>query len=176
MKKTLCVLLAIMMLALTLLPGCASDQPKEHEPLTMMTANFVYKDLLEGFAEFAPEVKIELTSYSGSNMTAYMRNSLKAGDIPDIYATTYLQGIDQMKNNLIDLSKYGFVNNYTDSMLRAVNVDGGIYLLPAFYSIYGMYYNKTVFEKYGWEVPNSFEELVALYWFPETRPQPCKES
>ena len=138
------------------------EPAKEHEPLTMITANFVYKDLLDGFAEYAPEVKIDLISYSGSNMTAYTRNSLKAGQIPDIYATSYLQDANAMKDNLIDLSKYGFVNNYTDSMLRTVSVDGGIYLLPAFYNIFGMYYNKTVFEKYGWEVPQSFEELLEL--------------
>ena len=140
----------------------AQETPKEHEPLTMETANLVYKDLLDGFAEYAPEVKIDLISYSGSNLTAYTRNALKAGQIPDIYATTYLQNADAMKDNLIDLSKYGFVNNYTDTMLRSVNVDGGIYMLPTYYNIFGMYYNKTVFEKYGWEVPNSFEELVEL--------------
>ena len=150
------------LLALTLLVSLAPVHAEEHEPLTLLTANFVYKDLLDGFAEYAPEVNIELVSYSGSNMTAYTRNSLKAGDITDIYATTYMQGADAMKDNLIDLSKYGFVNNYTDAMLRGVNVDGGIYLLPAFYNIFGIYYNKTVFEKYGWEVPQSFEELLAL--------------
>ena len=88
------------------------EPAKEHEPLTMITANFVYKDLLDGFAEYAPEVNIDLISYSGSNMTAYTRNSLKAGQIPDIYATSYLQDANVMKDNLIDLSKYGFVNNY----------------------------------------------------------------
>ena len=158
MRKLFSILLAICLLATVPAPVYA----EEHEPLTMITANFVYKDLLEGFAEFAPEVNIELVSYSGSNMTAYTRNSLKAGDITDIYATTYIQDADAMKENLIDLSKYGFVNNYTDAMLRTVSVDGGIYLLPAFYNILGMYYNKTVFEKYGWDVPQSFEELLEL--------------
>ncbi len=150
------------LLALTLLVSLTPVHAEEHEPLTMVTANFISKELLDGFAEYAPEVKFEFVPYNGSNMTAYMRNSLKAGDITDIYATTYMQGADAMKDNLIDLSKYGFVNNYTDAMLRGVNVDGGIYLLPAFYNIFGIYYNKTVFEKYGWEVPQSFEELLAL--------------
>ena len=157
MKKLLSILLVILLLATSI-----SAFAEKHAPLTMITANFVYKDLLDGFAEFAPEVNIELISYCGPNMTAYTRNSLKAGDIPDIYVTTYLQGADAMKDNLIDLSKYGFVNNYTDAMLRTVNVDGGIYLLPAYYNIFGIYYNKTVFEKYGWEVPQSFEELLEL--------------
>lgn len=150
------------LLALTLLVSLTPVHAEEHEPLTMVTANFISKELLDGFAEYAPEVKFEFVPYNGSNMTAYMRNSLKAGDITDIYTTTYMQGADAMKDNLIDLSKYGFVNNYTDAMLRGVNVDGGIYLLPAFYNIFGIYYNKTVFEKYGWEVPQSFEELLAL--------------
>ena len=163
MKKLLSVLLALVLLAPILLgSACSSGQSGEHVPLTMLTGSFVYKDLLDGFAEFAPDVQVELVSYSGSNLTAYTRNSLKAGQIPDIYTTTYLQDANAMKDNLIDLSKYGFVNNYTDAMLRTVSVDGGIYLLPAFYNIFGIYYNKTVFAKYGWEVPQSFEELVEL--------------
>ena len=157
MKKGLGILLALILLV-SLTPVHA----EEHAPLTMLSANFLSVDLMNGFAEYAPEVNIEVVSYSGSNMTAYARNSLKAGDITDIYATTYMQGADAMKENLIDLSKYGFVNNYTDSMLRSVSVDGGIYLLPAFYNIFGIYYNKTVFEKYNWEVPQSFEELLEL--------------
>lgn len=160
MKKLLCILLALSLLVSTAF--VYADEPDGHEPLTMLTANFVYKDLLDGFAEYAPEVNIDLISYCGPNMTAYMRNSLKAGQIPDIYATTYMQDADAMKDNLVDLSQYGFVNNYTDSMLRGVSVDGAIYMLPAFYNIFGIYYNKTVFEKYGWEVPQSFEELLEL--------------
>lgn len=157
MKKLLGILLALTLLV-TLVPVHA----EEHEPLTIVTANFISKELLDGFAEYAPEVKLELIVYNGSNMTAYTRNSLKAGKIPDIYTTTYLPDAEAMKSNLIDLSKYGFVNNYTDAMLRSVSVDGGIYLLPAFYNIFGIYYNKTVFEKYGWDVPQSFEELLEL--------------
>ncbi len=157
MKKLLGILLA-----LTLAVSVAPVHAEEHEPLTMLTANFISKELLDGFAEYAPEVRFEFIPYNGSNMTAYTRNSLKAGKITDIYATTYMQDAEAMKDNLIDLSQYGFVNNYTDAMLRSVNVDGGIYLLPAFYNIFGMYYNKTVFEKYGWDVPNSFEELLEL--------------
>ena len=126
------------LLALTLLVSLVPVHAEEHEPLTMVTANFISKELLDGFAEYAPEVKLEFVPYNGSNMTAYMRNSLKAGAITDIYATTYMQGADAMKDNLIDLSKYGFVNNYTDAMLRGVNVDGGIYLLPAFYNIFNI--------------------------------------
>ena len=157
MKKTIGILLALLFLI-----SPVPVQAEEHAPLTMMTANFVYKDLLDGFAGYAPEVNIEMVSYCGPNMTAYTRNSLKAGNIPDIYTSTYIQGADAMKDHLIDLSKYGFINNYTDSMLRTVSVDGGIYLLPAFYNIFGIYYNKTVFEKYGWEVPQSFEDLLEL--------------
>ena len=157
MKKTIGILLALLFLI-----SPVPVQAEEHAPLTMITANFVYKDLLDGFAGYAPEVNIEMVSYCGPNMTAYTRNSLKAGNIPDIYTTTYIQGADAMKDHLIDLSKYGFINNYTDSMLRTVSVDGGIYLLPAFYNIFGIYYNKTVFEKYGWEVPQSFEDLLEL--------------
>jgi ABC-type glycerol-3-phosphate transport system substrate-binding protein len=43
-----------------------------------------------------------------------------------------------------------------------VDVDGGLYLLPSGYHVNGIYYNKTIMEENGWEVPTSMEEMEAL--------------
>ena len=41
-------------------------------------------------------------------------------------------------------------------------IDGGIYLLPVNSTMYGIYYNKTLMEEKGWEVPSNLAELEAL--------------
>jgi raffinose/stachyose/melibiose transport system substrate-binding protein len=136
---------------------------EQHEPLTIVTANVNYTPLIDALKEKYPEINIQAVSYRGGNSSGYLRRSIELGDIPDIYTTTY-NDIDEdiVKNRLIDLSQYDFVNNYTDTMLSDVDVDGSIYLLPSRYSVYGIFYNKTMFEEHGWAVPTSFEELLSL--------------
>ena len=41
-------------------------------------------------------------------------------------------------------------------------MDGGIYLLPVNYGMYGIFYNQTLMEERGWQVPQNFAELEAL--------------
>jgi hypothetical protein len=43
-----------------------------------------------------------------------------------------------------------------------VNADGNLYYLPGPMDVYGIVYDKTMFEEKGWEVPHSYSEFVAL--------------
>ena len=67
-----------------------------------------------------------------------------------------------MRENLLDLSGYGFTDNYQEARLREVTDHGAIYLLPTYYTCIGITYNKTLLEKNGWELPKSFKELEEL--------------
>ncbi|MGL4798696.1 MAG: carbohydrate ABC transporter substrate-binding protein [Cellulosilyticaceae bacterium] len=40
--------------------------------------------------------------------------------------------------------------------------DGKVYLAPLYYSTTGLFYNKTVFEQNGWDVPVTWDEFYAL--------------
>ncbi len=133
-----------------------------HEPLTLLTGRSDYRAFISALHEVYPEINIELKSYAGGNTSGYMRQTLEIGDIPDIYSTNYFYLEEEQQEYLLDLSKYDFVNEYTETMLNEVDVNGSIYLLPSSYSVYGIYYNKTMFEEHGWEVPATFEELNAL--------------
>lgn len=165
-RRILCLLLCLVLCLSAVscgdTPGSGKKKNGEHEPIRIVSGNLVYRNLIDAIHEKYPEINIEVVSYAGANMSCYMKQSLHAGDIPDIYTSTYFFGEEDQEKYLLDLSSYGFVNNYSDAMLRSVNLDGAIYLLPSYYNLYGIYYNKTVFEKYGWEVPKSFDELLAL--------------
>lgn len=110
-----------------------------------------------------PEVNIEVVSYSGDNTTTCLQNIFAAGDLPDVCTLTYYDPrIDLVSDKLLDLSGYDFTDNCVESRLQDVFDNGAIYLLPSTYNCYGITYNKTLLQKYGWELPNSFAELEVL--------------
>lgn len=109
-----------------------------------------------------PEINLKMISYTGANQTGYSWAQMRAGDIPDIFITSQILDAQLAKEQLADLSGYPFVNDFSTSMLNQVEIDGGLYLLPDYYNMYGITYNKTLMEEMGWEVPTNFEQLEAL--------------
>lgn len=185
MKKTWSLILAaVMMLSLTSCGGAAgqsmTDQSgavqstasqgaesvktddSEHEPLTIVTGNLEWKTFYEAFKKKYPEVELKFISYVGANMTDYFKMTLQNGDAPDIYMTTYTVPNELQKEFLLDLSGYQFTEKYNPSTLKPLEVDSKLYLVPSAYSLSGIQCNKTMFEKHGWKIPDSFEELEAL--------------
>ena len=154
--------LAAAIAACLLLGGCAGFSAPAHEPLTIMTGYCNYAQLEKALKEEYPEIRLEFISYRGANTTEYGRRLLEAGQIPDIYTTKVLPEADLQKNRLIDLSGYEFSARYAASRLNECSVNGSLYLLPCNFSVLGIHYNKTLFEKHGWAVPTSFYELQQL--------------
>ena len=142
-----------------------TDASGEHEPLTM-TAMVPFRNpsrLQELVHEKYPEINIEFVPYSGYNATAYVTEQLAADDMPDIYVgSMYTPGVQDVSNELMDLSVYSFTDNFTNQRLREVTEDGHIYLLPTYYSCLAITYNKTLLEENGWELPNTLAELEEL--------------
>lgn len=163
-RKIISLLLAVACTG-ALLAGCGKQEVSnaEHEAITMLSAFPGTQKFIEVVAEKYPEINLEIIPYSGNNMTAYMKDQLSVGMMPDIYVTTvYTPGMEDLSDRLIDLSSYSFTNNYAESQLRAVSDEGKLYLLPAYYSCAGITYNKTILEENGWALPTTFEELEAL--------------
>lgn len=181
-KKGLCLLFGGMMLTASL-AGCGKNRPEkgagsggkqaadsqdkekagEREALTIASFNNLIKEeFITAFHEVYPEVELQIVSYAGSNGSGYAMHSLEHGDIPDIYVSSQNFSKESQEKYLLDLSNYDFVNNYSNTLLDAQDINGGIYLLPSGYQLTGIYYNKTILEENGWEVPQSFEELAML--------------
>lgn len=112
--------------------------------------------------ETYPDIELEFSSYTGGNMTGYSWAQMRADDIPDIYITSQILDEELAKERLADLSGYSFVNDFSTAILDQVSIDGGIYLLPTSNAMYGIYYNRTLMEEHGWELPSNFAELEAL--------------
>lgn len=102
------------------------------------------------FNEKYPEINLEIIPYNGQNTSAYMKDMRLSGQMTDIYFTSfYTPGRYDDEEDFLDLSAYEFTDNYTQSRLREVTYDGGIYMLPQGYSALGITYNKTLLEKNG---------------------------
>ncbi len=121
-----------------------------------------HKEFLDLVQETYPEIELEFESYDGGNRTGYSWAQMRADDIPDIFITSQVLDRELVKERLVDLSGYAFVNDFSTVYLNQMEIDGGIYLLPVSYSMYGIYYNRTLMEEKGWEVPGNFAELEAL--------------
>lgn len=161
-KKIVICFLAMLPLLFAFSSCSDSASETKHEPLTIMTAGKDYTEFAEAFRKAYPEVELQFISYSGENATYYMHKLLEVGQAPDIYTANALPDSQLQKKYLVDLSVYAFSSNYAVSRLNECSVDGAIYMLPCNYSIMGIYYNKTLFEKHGWTAPTSFRELEAL--------------
>lgn len=178
-KRSFSSLLAVSC-ALTLLSGCGSNKDlsgdskdvafdvntegtDEHDPITIQSPFRDISPFLDLLNEKYPEINLEVLPYSGKNTTAYLQAELRAGDMPDIYVTTvYSPGREDVSDRLIDMSSYGFTDNYAEARLRDVSDDGAIYLLPTNFTCIGITYNKTLLEKNGWKLPTTFAELEEL--------------
>ena len=132
----------------------------EHEPITLMDAQRDYSNLIALVHEKYPEINIEILPYRGRNMSAFCKQQLETGIMPDIYSTTQAWDTDLQKEYLVDLSDYAVSELYSTARLSEYIVDGSLYLLPFDYSVSGILYNKTLLEKIGIDVPQSFTQLV----------------
>lgn len=157
--------------AVLFMTGCGSDGKKtaettdnsEHEVLTMQAPFRDLSTFMDVLSEKYPEINLEMIPYSGQNSTGYFKAQLEAGDMPDIYCTTYYTpGCEKVSGKLIDLSGYGFTDNYAEAYLQDVTDEGAIYMLPLYYDCIGITYNKTLLEKNHWTLPSSLEELEKL--------------
>lgn len=166
--KGLGLLLAVVCAAF-LFSGCSrakepvSPGSSRREPITFMAPYRDIDNFIDTVHKTYPEVNIEVIPYSGVNTTTYLQNMLAADDLPDVCTMTfYNPAAMDVSDRMIDLSGYDFTDNYVESRLRDVTDNGAIYMLPAAYNCYGITYNKTLMEKHGWTLPQTFAELEEL--------------
>lgn len=173
-KKIAAIMLAVTCIVTLLLGGCgakkqgdasskSSGDSSDHPVITMNAPYRNMSDFVEKVKAAYPEINLEVIPYNGQNMTSYMKDMRKSGEMTDIYFSSfYTPGRLDDKSDFIDLSSYGFTENYVQSRLREVTYDGGIYMLPLGYNALGITYNKTLLDKNGWKLPTSLEELEEL--------------
>ena len=169
-KKVISVCIVVIFLIMICTPGLKGTfggiintvQGGEHEPITIATGGMNYDAFEKALKKAYPEVELEFISYAGEDSAVYFAESLRAGDAPDIYTSVHMLDEELLEKHLVDLSQYEFVKNYSLSMLEEMGINQNVYMLPANFRLAGIYYNKTLMEEHGWEVPESFDEMKLL--------------
>jgi ABC-type glycerol-3-phosphate transport system substrate-binding protein len=120
--------------------------------------------LEEKLEEKFPQADFVLRHDGSSNSLYTMRADLEAGLECDLIFSRRLPEIQDLHEEyLLDLAGEDFVNNYYMSVVDScIDGDGRLYYLPGPSDVYGIVYDKTLFDENGWEVPHSYSEFVKL--------------
>jgi len=107
-----------------------------------------------------PEVDIVPLDMAGvNNFQAYMELMGEQDALADIIFGQF--SVEEC-DYLYDLSAEAFTSRYNLSSLNALNADGRLYQLPISSVVHGIFYNKTLFEEHGWEIPSTLDDFYAL--------------
>lgn len=181
MKKTICMLLAVLMLL-----GLTSCGQKEQETPTeegftpsLDTSAESYVNVAGGydnfealeaefdrFNEYYPNAELKYTKIDDyNNMIGTVLNGNEA---PDIYVNySWMYGREQYQSsidhaeNLADPA-LGLDLDCIRSNIILNTTDGTRPMIPVFSNTYGMLVNNDLFEKEGLSVPTTYQELVAV--------------
>lgn len=180
MKKACSILLSALLLA-ALLCGCGEKpaavgraaneimtyQKLDPEKTTLVvsrTGNLYIDAFSKEFERLNPDIQVVCLDITGGNATVKpAKDWVLNGLAPDVM---FWQGAlisdELMMENFVNLSTGPFAENYQSEALGNVAIDGNLYCLPCPSEVACMLYNKTLFERYGWQEPATFDEFVAL--------------
>ncbi|HIV42182.1 MAG TPA: extracellular solute-binding protein [Candidatus Mediterraneibacter guildfordensis] len=170
-KKAISAVLAASMLAAVILPGCGSDENSgktEIEILQYKPEAATYFDQVEDQFN-ATHDDIHLTISSPNDATTILRTRFIREDYPDIIGIggdiNYSYYLDA--DILADVSDYPGLADVKESyidILEALEITpkDGTYGVPYVANAAGILYNRDMFEEHGWEIPESWDELMAL--------------
>lgn len=160
-----------------------NDATEDNEPIHVAALESAYgAEVWEKIAaayEEQENVEVELTVER--NIEEVMRPKMQAGDYPDAFllATDREEGLTETMikensleplNDLLEMNVPGedisvqekMSDGFTDTLATNPYADGDTYLAPMFYSPTGLFYNASILEEHGWEVPQTWDEMFAL--------------
>jgi ABC-type glycerol-3-phosphate transport system substrate-binding protein len=111
-----------------------------------------------------PDVDIVLRHDGSTSSVQTVRSNLEAGVECDLILSRRLPLIsDIAEQYLFDLSSEEFVDAYyMNAVDSCANSKGDLYYLPGPSDVYGIVYDKTMFEENGWQVPNNYSQFIEL--------------
>ncbi len=147
------------------LAGCGSVQESAQEEAEALTVYLWDTDLIEDLTPYLheqfPDTEIEFIA--GNNDTDLYSYLNEHGELPDIITVRRFAGTDakDLQPYLMDFAAYDVVSEYSSYSLQYYkNSDGEINWLPVCGIPQTIIANKTLFDQYGLELPQSYEDYV----------------
>ncbi|MDE0025941.1 MAG: extracellular solute-binding protein [Spirochaetaceae bacterium] len=171
--------MAAMLFALTLAAGMAfaaaesegaAEGPVEVEVWLDSNSGDVRQErwetmVLNPYTEANPNVLFEIALIA--NLYDATRTALASGAGPDLVMTYGPFALELGRNKLLVpldgfVDQYGWDDHFAPWSLASFDVDGAPVALPDEIETLVLYYNETLFEQHGWQVPDTMDELFAV--------------
>ncbi|MGL6201677.1 MAG: ABC transporter substrate-binding protein [Lachnospiraceae bacterium] len=182
LKKLLSVVLATAMTVM-LLAGCGGGSDSggsggdssgdsgssESEAVTLTvlagqsTTDAGIEDMIdEALAEKYPEITLEWECVDwGNDFQPKMQQYMQSG-LPDIMIGKAQDVATYAPQGILGEIDSEYVDRGLDAAKENVTIDGATYGLVYNALYQGVYYNKTMFEENGWDIPETIEDLQAI--------------
>lgn len=169
-KRSIAVMSAVSLLAGTMLTGCgqSSDEAASAEPgkgkLSIMcwSNESDFEPVLAGFKELYPDMEIDFQHVPSEGNQYQQKLNLLANseELPDVYWIS--SPIDNFARNgyMKDMTDMEFVKDLPDIYRDAYSYEGKVYAYAPDSWVGGMFYNKDLYEKYGFEAPKNWDEFL----------------
>jgi len=165
-KRTSVVALTLMLIAAAIpLSSCGSKQETLSMYVGLGTAGAGYYDKVRDAVEKETGVKLEFVYSNSMDTTNSMVNMIQNNDLPaDIITTASKTENEYCRDSMLDLAAYTNIpdNFKSTDVENLADEDGQVYQLPFATRLIGIGYNKTLMEEMGWELPKTFDDMVAL--------------
>jgi raffinose/stachyose/melibiose transport system substrate-binding protein len=184
MKKAVLCVLVVCLLASFAFAGGKSEQgatkpgqPKKVE-IRWLTNNTkaqpgfeMYVDAIERMKKDYPHIDVIIEGLESAQMRTKILTEMAAGNPPNAaagwinYAREFIKdGKIADWNPILADPKYKDLNKRVTPGLKVTCTDeqGRMLLYPGSLGVDGLFYNKEIFAKYGWQPPKTFDELIVL--------------
>ena len=178
MKKLVSLFLALILALGLSIPAMAEGTTLSVAAIETAYGSEIWQEVTAAFTELTG---IQVDLVTDKNLEDVISAPMKAGDFPDVVhlATGRPAALTEtlIKENLLEditdvlsmtvpgedkLVSEKIAGGFTESSLTNPYGDGKTYMAPMFYSPCGLFYNAGLFEKKGWEVPETWDEMWAL--------------
>lgn len=123
---------------------------------------------VESFNEDYPNVRPKISYRTLDRVDQQIQTALAAGQGPDLVVAggPSIIGNYAEAGHLLPLDEYASANDWSDKLLpwalESGRVDGKLYAIPTSYETLVMFYNKTLFEERGYDIPETRAELEEI--------------
>ena len=166
MKKAITFLLVLIMVFT--FAGCNKETVQDESPVSMLVSMGNGEAYYTQLAELIKEnlgIEVEFVYHNSCDSSNMIKQYFANRDLPaDIVFTSSKTDDELLKDSCIDLfSKSSVTSAYTQTTLsNCLTEDGAIYQLPISSKLIGITYNETLLQEMGWELPETFEDMVEL--------------
>ena len=171
MRSRLAPLAAIAVTAMGLtLAGCAAGEPSNPDATKLVLGSWRTEDIamwedeiLPAFHEAYPDIEVEFAATDTNDYNAAIQSQVDGGNAPDLITC---RPFDVNRSWIADgyfedLTGLEALDSFTPTALAAwAGPDETPYCVPVASVLAGFYYNKTIFDELGLEVPETQAEFI----------------